>query len=569
MKAIARAIPVFMMAVAVLVPTTAATALPPGGTFIDDDGNVHEGYIEAISSAGITSGCNPPTNNRYCPDRAVTRGEMAVFLVRALNLNWDGGRDWFSDDNNSPFEWAINRLAAAGITNGCDAASRNYCPNAGITREQMAAFLVRAYDMRGSTSSNTFNDDNNSIFEDEIEILADNGITKGCNPPLNTKFCPTAPVRRDEMATFIARSSGLQPDTPPPTVDVGDVDVHIYPGDNINNIAGRNPNNTVFMIHGVHYGQQVSPKSGQVFVGAGDAVMDGSNSARAAFDSYADGVQIIGIEIRNYNTTNEWRGAINGLGEDWVVKNCEIHHNSVAGLWMEGGGDPQIIGNFIHHNGRSGLSVRYTDGGLIQDNEISYNNYQDEWNWGWEAGAGKMWETNGLVIRGNWSHHNHGPGFWADTNNINTVYENNVIEDNYANGIFHEVSYDAVIRNNVIRRNGFDHAAWLWGGGIVIASSPNIEIYGNTIEDNFNGISMTKQARGSGEYGYHTLANIYVHDNTIIDSGLTGAAYDDGSSEIYSSNIRFENNSYSGDVGWYWMNREVSWSQWNSYGHDD
>ena len=60
--------------------------LPPGGTFVDDDGNVHEGGIEAIAAEGITKGCNPPLNDRYCPSRSVTRGEMAVFLSRALGL---------------------------------------------------------------------------------------------------------------------------------------------------------------------------------------------------------------------------------------------------------------------------------------------------------------------------------------------------------------------------------------------------------------------------------------------------------------------------------------------------
>jgi len=59
--------------------------LAPGGWFIDDDGNVHEGYIEAIS-AGITRSCNPPVNYRYCPTATVTRGQMAAFLVRALVL---------------------------------------------------------------------------------------------------------------------------------------------------------------------------------------------------------------------------------------------------------------------------------------------------------------------------------------------------------------------------------------------------------------------------------------------------------------------------------------------------
>jgi hypothetical protein len=102
-------------------PVAAANAaLPPGGTFVDDNGNVHEANIEAIAAAGITKGCNPPTNNRFCPDDSVTRGQMAAFLVRALGLTDNGGGNRFVDDNGSTFEGDIDRLATAGITKGCN-----------------------------------------------------------------------------------------------------------------------------------------------------------------------------------------------------------------------------------------------------------------------------------------------------------------------------------------------------------------------------------------------------------------------------------------------------------------
>ncbi len=565
MNSIARACFTFLVAIAVFVPATAASALPPGGSFNDDDGSVHEGYIEAIAAAGITTGCNPPVNDRYCPDRNVSRGEMAAFLVRSLGLTSDGGRDWFKDDNGSPFESSINRLAAAGITSGCTPQGDLYCPNNTVTREQMAAFLVRAYNFNGSTAGDPFTDDNGSVFEDHIEKLRAAGVTKGCNPPLNTKFCPYNPVRRDEMATFIGRASGLQANTPPPRVEVGDVDVHIYPGDNINSIANNHPSGTVFMIHGEHHAQEVSPRDYQVFIGDTGAVMDGDNWVNSAFSSGADGVQIIGLEIRDYNPGDN-DGAIRAIGSDWLVENCNVHNNDNVGIWLQDG-DPVVRDNYIHHNGRIGLVILYSDGGLVENNEIAYNNEGNDW--GNTDGGAKFWDNDGLVMRGNWSHHNRGPGLWADGGNINLIYENNLIEDNYANGIFHEISYDAVIRNNVIRRNGFGHDAWLWGGGIMIASSSNVEIYGNTLEDNYNGIAMTRQNRGSGEYGLHTLANNYTHDNTVIDSGWTGIAQDYGGDGVYYANNRFENNSYSGSSGWFWLNRERSWSEWTSYGNDD
>lgn len=566
MDRIARAATIILVAFGLLITAIPAFALPPGGTFVDDDGNPHEGYIEAIAAAGITKGCNAPLNDRYCPDNLVTREQMAAFLARALALP-AASKDWFRDDETSIFEDDINRLASAGITKGCNPpANDRFCPNAGVSRGQMAAFLVRAYHLSQGQSINAFTDDSGSIFEADINRLAAAGITQGCNPPLNTHFCPTDYVRRDQMASFLGRAEGLAPTTPPPRVDVGDVDVNLYPGDNLSKIVSSKPAGTVFMIHGEHHGQKIRPKDNQVFLGGDDAVMDGDGRTSAAFDSSASGVSIIGIEIRNYDT-GEWRGAISGLGGDWLVEGCDIHDNATTGVYLEKG-DPVVRGNYIHHNHKLGMSLRYTDGGLVENNEVSYNNWKDEFNWGVEAGASKFWETTDLVVRGNWSHHNHGPGFWTDNSNIGTLYEDNLIEDNYANGIFHEISYDAVIRNNVIRRNGFDHDVWLWGGGIMIASSQNVEVYGNLLEDNYNGISMTQQNRGSGTYGTFLLRNNTVHDNTVIDSGLSGAAQDIGSDAIYNSGIRYSNNTYVGDVGWWWYNRSRSWSSWQSYGND-
>ena len=195
----------------------AAAQLPPGGTFSDDDGNVHEGFIEAIAAAGITKGCNPPANDLYCPDSHVTRGQMAAFLVRTFGLTDDGGKDWFSDDDGDVFEADINKLATAGVTKGCNPPTNDlYCPSDRVTREQMAAFLVRAYGYTDSGGGDKFVDDDGSVFEADIDKLATAGITRGCNPPTNDRYCPTNAVRRDEMASFLGRAEGLTPIVPPP-----------------------------------------------------------------------------------------------------------------------------------------------------------------------------------------------------------------------------------------------------------------------------------------------------------------------------------------------------------------
>ncbi len=176
------------------------------GLFRDDEDNVHENDIDFIGGDGITAGCNPPVNDAYCPGRNVTRGQMAAFLDRALDLP-DTTRDYFTDDNSSVFEANINRLAAAGITKGCNPpANDRYCAGATVTRGQMAAFLVRGFDLDGGAGDDLFVDDDGTTFENDIDILGTAGITKGCNPPKNDRYCPLNNVTRAQMASFLVRA---------------------------------------------------------------------------------------------------------------------------------------------------------------------------------------------------------------------------------------------------------------------------------------------------------------------------------------------------------------------------
>ena len=203
-----------------LLPATGASAqteLGPGGTFYDDDRNVHEGNIEALAAAGITQGCDDEIA-LYCPDRPVTRGEMAAFLIRALDLP-RVDTDTFSDDDASIFETEIDSIAEAGITRGCDPPTNDrYCPDRTVRRGEMAAMLSRALDLatRIPEPGSEFSDLEGVIFADDIRRLADAGITLGCNPPENDEFCPYWRVTRAQMASFLTRAIGLSPIVPPP-----------------------------------------------------------------------------------------------------------------------------------------------------------------------------------------------------------------------------------------------------------------------------------------------------------------------------------------------------------------
>ena len=168
------------------------------GVFYDDDSTGYEYAIERIAAAGVTAGCNPPFGDAFCPTRPVSRAEMASFLARALALPSVDGSP-FSDDDGSVHESDIGRVAAAGITQGCD--EGRFCPGAAVTRAQMAAFLVRAGSLPPS-EAHPFSDVDGHPFQREIAALAAAGITQGC---ATDRFCPDAAVTRAEMAVFLVR----------------------------------------------------------------------------------------------------------------------------------------------------------------------------------------------------------------------------------------------------------------------------------------------------------------------------------------------------------------------------
>ena len=121
----------------------------------------------------------------FCPDNLVTRGQMAAFLDRALHLP-PTELDYFHDDNGSPFEASINRLAASGITVGCDPVT--YCPNAvGVPRPDGVLPRARARPAPRAPWT-AFTDDEGNTHEAEHQRLAAAGITTGCTP---YTYCPS------------------------------------------------------------------------------------------------------------------------------------------------------------------------------------------------------------------------------------------------------------------------------------------------------------------------------------------------------------------------------------------
>jgi hypothetical protein len=172
-------------------------------------------FIERLYNSGITGGCNfSPL--MYCPDTTVNRAQMAVFLLRGIHGSSYSppdvaGSTGFGDVG--PNYWAapwIKELAAEGITGGCE--NGNYCPEAPVTRDQMAVFLLRSehgasYRPAAVADSTGFVDvPTNQWAAAWIKQLVTEGITAGCG---NGNYCPSAPVSRAQMAVFLVKTFNL------------------------------------------------------------------------------------------------------------------------------------------------------------------------------------------------------------------------------------------------------------------------------------------------------------------------------------------------------------------------
>lgn len=274
-----------------------------------------------------------------------------------------------------------------------------------------------------------------------------------------------------------------------------------------------------------------------------------------AFEGGAAAVLVQNLTIEKYASAVQ-RGAIGGdkLPEGWVIQDNDIQLNYGVGIAV--GSNTQVLDNRILDNGQLGLAG-VGDSILVQGNEIAANGRWSGIDVLWEGGGTKFAVTEDLIVRNNLVYDNNGFGLWTDIDNFNTLYEGNRVENNTHGGIVHEISYDAVIRDNVLVGNGADFDTWLWGAGIIIQNSRNVEIYGNTVDmtEGANGISLIQQDRGNPEvfggtglYGeYITIGNT-VRDNVIIsraaDHGGNGAVADFNEAGLLAGGNSFDRNEY-------------------------
>ncbi|MEV6105341.1 right-handed parallel beta-helix repeat-containing protein [Streptomyces sp. NPDC051940] len=260
---------------------------------------------------------------------------------------------------------------------------------------------------------------------------------------------------------------------------------------------------------------QVMPKAGDVYLGAPGAVLDGGKTNQYAFGGTSSDVTIRHLTVQHFVAPHN-EGVVNHeSAPGWVIEHTAVQYNSGAGL-MAGAGQ-RIRASCLRANGQYGLNGYAASGitGLVlEGNEITGNNTDD-----WErrqpgcgcTGGAKFWAVDRADIRGNWVHDNRGTGLWADTNNNDFLIADNLIERNDGSALIYEISYNAVIRNNTIRRNNwvegrqeadrgddFPYAtvyvSEAGGEPRIPARTDKIEIHRNLLEDNWSGITLWENA---------------------------------------------------------------------------
>ena len=270
--------------------------------------------------------------------------------------------------------------------------------------------------------------------------------------------------------------------------------------------------------------------------------------AAFAFESMASDVLIRNITVEKYASAAQ-KGAIHAReATDWTMENCEVRWNSGAGISIGTGG--RVRDCNIHHNGQIGIEGDGRNIG-IESNSIWSNNIYG-FDFLWEAGGVKIASSDGVTFRGNHVYDNIGPGLWCDIDCRNVVYDGNIVENNQDAGIFHEISFSAVIRNNVVRHNGSGRRRWFWGAEITIAASQDVEVSNNTLTVAAGGcgIVLIDQGRRTKDGAKYKTRNNSVHDNDLT---FEGGACAGGASDVNFLNENYAiipdgNNRFDGNV---------------------
>ena len=195
------------VAISMAVPPTVMAA---SGRFVDDNRSPFEAAIETVTAARIMTPCNPPRNDRFCPDATINRGHMAVILARAFQLTATSGVRFRDAPRSGALAVAIDRVVTAGIAKAC--APDRFCPATNVTRGRMAQFLASGLHLSAIRVTPFKDVKPGTSVATSINRLATAGLAPNCG---GGRFCPTRAITRAETAGFLARVIGVTRVTTP------------------------------------------------------------------------------------------------------------------------------------------------------------------------------------------------------------------------------------------------------------------------------------------------------------------------------------------------------------------
>ncbi len=355
------------------------------------------------------------------------------------------------------------------------------------------------------------------------------------------------PTTTTTTATTSTTSTTRPPTTTTTTQPPSDL-VDIWPDDDVNAMLASHPEGTAFLMHaGLYSNLTLMPRSSQSITGEPGTILDGGGVTEDGVGrAVANDVTIRGLKITNYTGACVNWGA-DGWGQRWTIEDVDAGYCEVGMVVKKGG---TYRNNYIHHNSVYGMIGSGEWGLLIEGNEIAYNRTDATADIG-DSGGTKFHNTVDMVLRDNHVHDNYGHGLWLDGSNTAALIEDNLVVSNDLIGIFHELGYSPVIRDNAVEDNGSaSSGSGGDGAGILAFAVRDAEIYGNTVSGNRHGIAGKNDERGIDvKTGLEwKLEDLYVHDNDItMDQGVTGIWDYHADLPVLAgeANIRFEFNSYT------------------------
>ena len=315
------------------------------------------------------------------------------------------------------------------------------------------------------------------------------------------------------------------------------------------------PDKTYWFAPGVHtlgpneFGQ-IIPSTGDTFIGAPGATLDGQGLNQSAFDGKATGVTIEYLTIEDFNPPGG-QGAVNhDSGTDWTIERNTIQDNGdtpnsgAGGALMMGSGDSYSY-NCLSHNGEYGLNAAGT-GTFFENNEVAWNGLADfpDVNGCGCSGGVKYWDSTNATVTDNYIHDNYNAGLWFDTDNVGALINGNYIARNWNSALIYEISYNALIEDNTFVDNAWgigSYNTWSFpmaavylngsGGstGLDGGLYSTLEVKNNTFTDNWGGVVAYQNpnrvcgSANNSSSGYCTVGNPAFTTATCAANDTAGA----------------------------------------------